>query len=648
MPLTPGRCIWIEGLSAAGKTTLAKALRDRIGGFVIDGDDVRLGLNSDLGYSALDRRENMRRVAYEARTLADAGILPIVALTSPIQDLRNFARSMFRPGSFIEVYLDIPISVCASRDVKGLYNAYRGGYLSNLVGEDIPFDEPQNPEVKIYASDTVEMSVDKVLEALNPHLESAGAPRIRGNDWQSIPRPASGAATGKVSVVIPYYQGPRHLERILSALEWQTYPGDLTEIIVVDDGSQTPLNPDDFPSVTVLRQETVGFGASKARNYGAEVATGDILIFLDMDVIPHPLLIEIHARWHDSLGYAVTLGNLLFLDDGGDGGDDISVDDLPKLFDGPLDSADYPEFKHWRHWNIVHSTEFLTRGGDIIHCAMQSSNFGIRRDLFLELGGFREESVHYGMEDTEFGYRIYASGLVFIPVMDLYSWHVGSQDARLEGEKSVGMEVQKVRMEQYLPTPRFRNACPGRTFKVPEFVVIISGSNLGIVTSIVFDLLSESPWDIVIFVDTDDPLTIMRLSGNDCVRIGPASVAFWEYKHSPIFVQINSSCILRRKLLKNLKRYLGSHAMLKVNGATGHIFVTRSWARNRAQFIRCGIYDVGTIKTVPMRKFVGKHHEVPDTKASAWDRIIDIIKSSRGPKGIALAVVYRIKARIQK
>ncbi len=145
------RCIWFTGLSGSGKSSLANLLAQelRVQGrhtTVLDGDKLRCGLNRDLGYTAVDRVENVRRVAEVARLMLDAGLVVLVALISPFRADRSLARSLFAPGEFVEVFVDTPLAECERRDPKGLYAKARRGELKNFTGIDSPYEAPLAPE----------------------------------------------------------------------------------------------------------------------------------------------------------------------------------------------------------------------------------------------------------------------------------------------------------------------------------------------------------------------------------------------------------------------------------------------------------------------------------------------------------------------
>jgi len=168
--------IWLTGLSGAGKSTIANLLEKRlhVGGihtFLLDGDNVRHGLNQDLGFSAADRAENIRRVAEVARLMVNAGLVVIVAFISPFRAERQLARSRVESGEFIEVFVDIPLEVAEKRDPKGLYRKARAGQLPDFTGIDSPYEPPESPEVVIDAANTAPA---EAVAAIMAKLREAG------------------------------------------------------------------------------------------------------------------------------------------------------------------------------------------------------------------------------------------------------------------------------------------------------------------------------------------------------------------------------------------------------------------------------------------------------------------------------------------
>ena len=166
------RCIWFTGLSGSGKSTLANLLEKRLHAegrhtYLLDGDNVRHGLNRDLGFTEADRVENIRRVAEVAKLMVDAGLIVLVSLISPFRSERRMARELFADGEFVEVFVDTSIEECEKRDVKGLYAKARRGMLKNFTGIDSPYEAPEMPEVRLRTADTPpEACVDQILKAL--------------------------------------------------------------------------------------------------------------------------------------------------------------------------------------------------------------------------------------------------------------------------------------------------------------------------------------------------------------------------------------------------------------------------------------------------------------------------------------------------
>ncbi len=163
-----GRCIWLTGLSGAGKSTIADAVEAQLNlrgvhTYLLDGDNVRHGLNRDLGFTAADRVENIRRVAEVARLMVDAGLVVLVSFISPFRAEREMARELFAPGEFLEVFVDTPLAVAESRDSKGLYAKARAGKLPNFTGIDSPYEAPDRADLIV---DTSRQSIAECARAV--------------------------------------------------------------------------------------------------------------------------------------------------------------------------------------------------------------------------------------------------------------------------------------------------------------------------------------------------------------------------------------------------------------------------------------------------------------------------------------------------
>jgi bifunctional enzyme CysN/CysC len=164
--------LWLTGISGAGKSTIANRVETKLHAlgrhtYVLDGDNVRKSLNKDLGFTAADRVENIRRVAEVAALMADAGLIVIVALISPFRDERSMARSLLPNGDFVEIFVDTPLAVAEERDAKGLYRKARRGDLANFTGVDSPYEVPENAEITIDGAHVdPDTAADRIIESL--------------------------------------------------------------------------------------------------------------------------------------------------------------------------------------------------------------------------------------------------------------------------------------------------------------------------------------------------------------------------------------------------------------------------------------------------------------------------------------------------
>ncbi len=166
------KCLWFTGLSGSGKSTIANLVEKRLLAegkhtYLLDGDNVRHGLNRDLGFSDADRVENIRRVAEVAKLMVDAGLIVIVSFISPFRDERRMARELFAPGEFVEVFVDTPLEECERRDTKGLYAKARAGLIPNFTGIDSPYERPEHAEMVL---DTMQLSSETLAERISSYL----------------------------------------------------------------------------------------------------------------------------------------------------------------------------------------------------------------------------------------------------------------------------------------------------------------------------------------------------------------------------------------------------------------------------------------------------------------------------------------------
>ncbi len=376
---------------------------------------------------------------------------------------------------------------------------------------------------------------------------------VTGNAWDSIPIPEIGAwePTATVSVVIPYYQARDQLEITLAALQHQSYPPHLLEVVVADDGSDPPLelpNRSDGPTVRVVHQERDGFGLARARNLGAKSADGEILVFLDCDMVPERRHIEAHARWHHEIEYALVFGFRRHVDFEGiepsTVAEAVQSDHLADLFAGrPVQAVKWVtqqlERSDWLKADVADPWR-VTSGG----------NLSIRRDFFWDAGGYDESFRQWGGEDNEFGFRAYNLGAVVVPQPGAQAWHQREGPAPTD-QQTISQEEQRPKLANLIPDPSIRRSRIGRTYTVPMMTVevLATEGTKEQTVSVVESILAGRFGDLVIFVelsDQDPHLEWMRrqFAGDHRVRVGTDLDPMREIPGAPLRMEVPNSILV--------------------------------------------------------------------------------------------------------
>jgi len=350
-------------------------------------------------------------------------------------------------------------------------------------------------------------------------------PAVFRNDWSSVTVPELGAWRPRlrVSVVIPAYDCQPSLDLLLASLARQTYPEDLLEVVVVDDGSTPPLVlPPLRPAHTrVIRIDTGDWGIAHACNVGVRATSGEIVLRLDADMVVFPEHVEAHARWHHQLPYAVTLGTKRFVDIRPDRPDwptpeQVERVGVPGLFDEARTEA------HDHIEELLARTDQLRTADHLVFRAHVGATVGLRRELFEAAGGF-DPALRRG-SDTEFGYRLLQAGALFVPEPAARSWHLGPSNMMRDRQRM--LRYTRPFTADRMPLPRWLRRAGGSGWAVPLVTVVmpVGAEPLERVRAAVDSVLSGQERDLrVLLVGDwtkladeprrvlDDPLLDLRL-----------------------------------------------------------------------------------------------------------------------------------------
>ena len=442
-------------------------------------------------------------------------------------------------------------------------------------------------------------------------VAGTGAPaptRVPCNDWRQVDLPAAETfePSQPVSVIVPYFEAPAALDLTLAALETQTYPRDLFEVIVVDDGSRPSLAPRSTSSLDprFVRQPRRGFGLARARNTGARAAAHDILVFLDGDVLAEADMLKEHARWHHAVSDAVTVGFCNYVSTRGVDADRIRKrsGSLRALFaDRPFDPSWTDEF--------LGVSDQMTATEHGIFRVVTGGNFGIGKAFYRSLGGFDETFVRYGSEDTEFGYRAFAHGGLLVP-MPSHAWHQGRWSDNRSPAKERDLSIMRAKLVNHIPHPDFRPLAAGRIYAVPETVVTVTAGKLDARGALrtVETILADPERDLVARVETPDAdadelaWLVERLRPDPRVTVAASGTALDEYPTAPFHIRIPAGAIFERGLVRVLRTRIGNAVVASAVLADGcTVSIVRGWALHRARRTGKTAADFGTAITLRLR-----------------------------------------------
>ena len=426
-------------------------------------------------------------------------------------------------------------------------------------------------------------------------MEAMTAPAaVRGNHWPSLSvEPEDGFVPRRaVSVVVPYYEAPDELALTLAALEGQDYPRDLFEVVIVDDGSLSPLQaPSGSPlRVRVVHQEDRGFGLARARNTGVRAAAHEIIVFLDCDMMPERGWLAAHARWHHAANDVLTIGFRAHVDVSG-----ISAE-VVRRRSGSLSGLFHGRAVQKPEWIEGHMerTGDLTSDDDDLFRVVTGGNLGISRQFYDTVGCYDESFTQWGAEDIEFGYRAYTHGGLLVPVRKALCWHQG-EGAEPSDSESASLELQRAKISQLIAHRGFRRAAPGRSFAVPQHVVTLRPSDSADLARLetVEQVLANDVHDLVVWLEepaagSDRPFEHERLrrllAGDPRVRIGTPNGGLEAFPTAAFHITIPGDATVGADAVAKLRRLLGSAPAASTNPVDhlSGVSIVRAWALHRA------------------------------------------------------------------
>lgn len=374
-------------------------------------------------------------------------------------------------------------------------------------------------------------------------MTGAGWPRVIRNRWDQVVAPmlSRWRPTMPVSIIIPAFDCQETLSLTLASLSVQTYPHELLEVIVVDDGSEVPVElPRVVPPncrVVPVPNQSGNWGRANALHLGATSSTGEILHWLDADMVLFPEHVEALARWHHVVPYAVALGYKRFARTGSSSPDEVvrlsragSLDQLFSVED--TEPHDYVE-------ELIRDTHMLRAGDHLSFRAHVGATASLRRDLYLATGGF--DTVLKLGEDTELGFRLAQAGALFIPDAQARSWHLGESNMMRRGEQL--RRYNGPFLADRMPYPRWLRDVDGRVWRIPLVTVVIdaSGASFELVRACVDRILANDEKDVVVkLVGGWHQVNDHRCSILDDPALDPRLIAAY-YASEPRVSLINSS-----------------------------------------------------------------------------------------------------------
>jgi GT2 family glycosyltransferase len=520
-------------------------------------------------------------------------------------------------------------------------------------------------------------------------------PRIVRNDWSRlrVPKPGRWRPTLPVSVVIPAYRCQASLDLALASLVRQTYPSELLEVVVVDDGSQPPLElPKLRPEHCRLVQPTSGWGRANALHTGATHSEGEIIHWLDADLVVFPTHVEAQARWHHQLPYAVTLGWKRFVDVHPDSpawpspdevADACAAGTADRLFAGlPTTPHDYVE-------ELISRTEQLRAADHLGFLAHVGATAALRRELYEAAGGLDTE-LRLG-EDTELGYRLAQAGAVFVPEPQARSWHLGRTHMMRHQQ-----ELQRYNrpfLAEAMPQPRWLRKAGGTGWAVPLVTVVmtVDGEPMERVRAAVDAILRGDETDLRVLLvgpwhtlsgdrmsplaDPQLDLRLVAAAYRSDPRVRLVEQAPVTAFPSPFLLTVPTTCGLARPAVRRLVEYADRHQLGLVRVELGPgpaVELWRTAALGRAGWVRrdgermaeavAAVHGAGTVAAavigvsdlgkVPVDRLAAAEPPAPDLPSGRWVpgsvEVAGFRSLVRAAGVVARLALLRFRARLRR
>ena len=436
------------------------------------------------------------------------------------------------------------------------------------------------------------------------------------NDWRRLPVAplAAFVPTDAVSLVIPCHQVPAAtLAKTFATLERQRYPRHLVEVVLVDDGSEPPLQAPPSPlTVKVVRQARRGYGTWRARNAGVAAAAHDIVLFLDADELVDAQWIPAHARWHHVASDLLTAGPRCHAATAGLDVEAVRRQDLRELM------AALPTDRSWAQRHFARSDDELALADDLFRVVV-GGNFGMRRAFYQRIGGCAPFN-RWGAEDVELAHRAFAYGAVIVPVREASVWHQGRWAESREAKRRDRLTLEG-KTAHLISHPRWRAVKPGRTYRVPQHVVAVAArgdASPRAIASLVERLLADRVHDLVVRLELpgaegpsgeralehlhnqfdDEPRVVMRRTDAAC---GAAQTALDEFPTAAFHIRLPAAATYRGELVGRLRRKLGQAVrlacVLPTHDGPAVLSITRTWALHRGFRTGAPLEAFGDVKT---------------------------------------------------